>query len=219
MSKTIKESIIDVIDHSVNFASDSEVIKEIPLIKYLASAYNIKEIYSSRKLHKNVITFLKSVNETENQIEIDEENYDEFVDTLSLILLESEKPMKAHIVGNLTRAFGKKVFNFTTFNHLCLIVHSASVPALYNLVLCANDKMLTSIDDYEASHSSAKTNGLAPNISTKILGVKTVIPFLTSLGVVDRDNWLNGYGMALIKYGNLKELDKPIMDFFTGKVE
>jgi uncharacterized FlaG/YvyC family protein len=49
ISKTIKDSVIDVIDHGVNLASDNDVIKEIPIIKYLASANNIREIYKAKK--------------------------------------------------------------------------------------------------------------------------------------------------------------------------
>jgi hypothetical protein len=218
ISKTIKDSVIDVIDHGVNLASDNDVIKEIPIIKYLASANNIREIYKAKKMHRNVLRFLESIKNTEQDIEIEEENLDEFIDTLRLILLESEKPIKAHIVGSLMSAYGRKTLNFTTFNHLCLIVHSALVPALYNLVLCANPEMLAVIDDFEAKHSSAKTDGIAPNISTRIVGVKTVIPLLSTLGVLENNGFLNGYGMVLVKYGQLVELEQPRMDIFRDKV-
>ncbi len=217
LSKVIKDSLIEVLDHGVSLASDNEVIQEVPVIKYIASANNIHEIYKARKLKRNVITFLENIKESDIEVELEEENVEEFIDTLSTILIESEKPLKAQIVGSLTRAFAKRVFSFEAYNNFCLIVHSASVPALYNLVLCANDEMLSQIDEFEASHSSAKTDGLAPNIATRIVGVTTGTPLLSSLGVINANGYLNGYGMAIVKYGNLREIVIPRMDIFKGK--
>lgn len=217
IGKAIKNSVIDVIDHGVNLASDSEIIQEIPVIKYIASINNISEAYQSRKLHKNVLSFLEAVRDKDQEVEVEEENLDEFIDTLSLILIESEKPIKTQIIGNLTRAYGQKVFNFTTFNHLCLLVHSSSIPALYNFALLANPEMLAAIDKLEATHSSMKTDGLAPNISTRIVGVHAVTPFLATLGVLDHNGYLNGYGMALVKYGSFAEIEQQRMDIFKEK--
>jgi len=128
--------------------------------------------------------------------------------TLTLVLIESEKPLKAKIVGNLTKAYAQRLFNFTTFNHLCLLVYSSSVPAINNLALCANSEMMESINNIDETHTSGKTHGIAPNVSIRIVGAGTVTPLLSAMGVIDSKGYLNGYGMALIKYGKMDQLEK-----------
>lgn len=216
VAKLIKNSIVEISDHALNLASDDEILGEIPFVKYITSINKVRDVYTARKIHKNVMSFLKALRQTDEEIVIEEENYEEFVDTLSLILIESEKPVKAQVIGNLVKSYAQREIDFTTFNHLCLIVHSASVPAIYNLALCANEEMLVAIDKLNESHTSQKTYGIAPNISTRIVGVTTVTPLLSSLGVIDQNDYLNGYGMALVKYGKMSEVESVRMDRFRG---
>ena len=215
--KFLKDSLIEVADHTVNLLSDSEVLGEIPIIKYVSSVNKLADTYKSRKMHKNAIEFLSSLDPNENEIVIENEDYDEFVDTISLILIESEKPIKAKIVGNLTRAYGNEELDFDTFNQLCLIVFSASIPAIYNLALCANDEMFEAIGNLERTDPSRKSYGIAPNISTRIVGVTTVTHLLNGMGVLGPETHLNGYGVALIKYGKMNEIEKKDMSRFRSR--
>lgn len=210
----MKESAINFADHSINLATDQDVLQELPVVKYLVSLYKIGEIYKQQKVYKNAMAFLNAIKHSEFVLPVENKDYDEFVDTMSLILMESEKPIKAKIAGNLTKSFAEQLINFDTFNHLCLLVFTASVPVLKVLASCATPEFLEDIENAKEKHG-----GIQPEVYLKLRRTNGSSTLLKSMGVLVEETVLNGYGIALILYGKMYEIDAIEDDRFSDHLQ
>lgn len=183
----------DVVD---NFIINEDVIKEVPIVKYAVSVLNIKDTYHQARLLKNYKAFIEAVqdmNEEEKEIYfekicVNEQIADDVIDSMYGILLESEKDIKAKVMGNLVKALVNDNINLKDYNTLLLLIQSSSVPSILAL-----------------ENFLAFTNG-------KVYLHKTQIKeeaLLFSAGVATRDGTnfrLNEYGVLIAKYGLLLEI-------------
>lgn len=124
----------DLADLTKETAVNLEVMESVPILKYFAKAYSVKELYQQIRLQRNCEAFLKAVQAVDNTniqklADIFEKNPDA-LDTLLSVLFDSAKPLKAEIMGNLVQAVTTGAISADDFDELSLLLLSASIPAL-----------------------------------------------------------------------------------------
>jgi hypothetical protein len=134
------EDILAVAKDGVSLFGDTDILKEIPFVSIPIKLLKIKDAFHEARLKRNVMAFLKKgLNEVDRDRALaalsfpDPKQADDFIDTLFTILLESEKPLKAEILGNLFRHFVKGTLSYDEFDEFALTVIAAPIPALRKL--------------------------------------------------------------------------------------
>ena len=163
--KQSKDVVAEIGDTAANIVSESEILGNIPVLGWGVKAFNIVDKYKLNKFKRNVIAFLQALRNSEAK-KIDQLSVEllsngmsaEFVDTTILVLMESEKPVKAQLLGNLMDALVKQKISFDDFNDLSLIIHAASTPALMALPVHVNEH------GFNASCRSTRNEGLLSSI-------------------------------------------------------
>ena len=136
--KDSKDFVAELADTSIDAIVDSDALGHIPVISWFVQARNVVETYQIKKLQKNVRAFLEAasvldetkLNSLNEQLCSDAKFAEEFTDTTIQILFESEKPIKAAILGHLIGALANRAISKDEFDSLSLIVLSGSVTAL-----------------------------------------------------------------------------------------
>lgn len=142
--ETLKDSknfIAALADTAIDAVIDSGALGHIPVISWFVQARDVVDIHQLKKLQKNVKAFLDAasaldetqLNALHEQFRSDDTFAEEFTDTTVQILFESEKPIKAAILGRLISALARQLITKDDFDSLSLVVLSGSVPALKSL--------------------------------------------------------------------------------------
>ncbi len=136
--KTAKETVAEGADLVAKLANDSEVLSQVPVISTAVKLLSIKDIYVRHRFERNVIAFLKAVEDSDSKaiddlrdsIRSDPDYANDFTDTVLSILLEGQKPVKSELVGRLVVALSLKSITKEEFESLSQIVQSAASPSL-----------------------------------------------------------------------------------------
>lgn len=136
--KSARETVAEGADFVAKVATDSDVLSQVPVISTAVKVLNIRDTFARHKFERNVIAFLKAVEDADekavgnlhNQIESDAEYASDFTDTVFSILLEGEKPIKSELVGRLVIAFSRHEITKEEFESLSQLIQSAAVPTL-----------------------------------------------------------------------------------------
>jgi hypothetical protein len=136
-----KEAFVESTDIVLKMNESNDIMKEIPIIKWVAKIDEFKSNYHKRRLHRNTSEFLRSVSLGDNlnierlhdKITSDAAFEAEFQDIIADILLESSRPMKAFILGRLVFELASGSVQPDKFEMYSHIIHSSSVAALHAL--------------------------------------------------------------------------------------
>lgn len=209
---TSRDSLSDLIDGTLKFATDLKAFENIPVISYAVKFLNVKDAYHLHKLQRNVVEFVKAVQDADQQkmkdffekFENDEDYSKEFSDTALSILVEATKPIKAHLVGKLVKAASLGYITIQELDFLSQLIQAASVPALMAL---------------PSFFEKAENRPFISNVRT------LEEPLLFSIGLASRHGSLlriSEYGEKLFQYGfegnidrDTKEPEEPI--YITAK--
>lgn len=140
-AKEAKEHIAELGEVGLDFITENDVVAQIPVVSLAVRTLNIKDSYQKFRLKRNAIAFYESVCSLDNddvdrlheEIKSNSKFSEEFIDTTISILLESEKPIKSSIYGNIVNALAEKKITPAEFEDLSLLVQSASIPALLSI--------------------------------------------------------------------------------------
>lgn len=133
-----KDSIAEGADFLAKVATDSEVLSQVPVVSTAVKVLNIRDTFARHKLERNVVAFLKAVEDADekavsdlhDQIQSDSEYANDFTDTVFSILLEGEKPLKSELVGKLVIALSRKEITKEDFEALSQLIQSAAITTL-----------------------------------------------------------------------------------------
>jgi len=136
--KSAKDTVAEGADFVAKVATDSDVLSQVPVISTAVKVLNIRDTFTRHKFERNVVAFLKAVEDADekavgdlhDQIESDAEYASNFTDTVFSILLEGEKPIKSELVGRLVIAFSRREITKEEFESLSQLIQSAAVPTL-----------------------------------------------------------------------------------------
>ncbi len=137
-----EEFLADLGDTAIDSVIESDTLSKIPFLSWVYQVFKIKHNYHLKKIQKNTKSFLEALRGGNSdkifsllsKISSDEKYKEEFADTLLNIILESEKPFKAKVLGNLLIAFSEENITQEDFDNLCLLLISASIPSLKALI-------------------------------------------------------------------------------------
>jgi len=191
--KDAKEGCLEFGEVVVDLFTDDEVLAGIPIVSTAVNLLNIKDSYHTNRMARNYISFVIAINtlkqeEIENFLETlnkkEENELEEMMETIFDIIVDSHKPIKAELLGNLLKSLARNEITEKEYNSLALTIYSASVSALYALpdFLKKNHYIV-----YKSSSSAVENEGL-----------------LFSLGVGTRHGnmfRLDDRGINLAKYG------------------
>jgi hypothetical protein len=187
-----KETTAELTDLAIENISD--VLENIPIVTWAVKAWNLKKTFQEKLLIRNIETFLNTYNNDKEKalnliekIRTDKKE-DEFLDTFSLIMLNSEKPIKARIVANLFNSLLDEKLSLDEFDTLCLIVYNGSVPALEAL-----KKYMTSPSSIGQNLTAIRSDTTCLIFSLGIINV-----FGSSINISDLGKNLFEYGLINI---------------------
>lgn len=132
--KALKEPIVDVIEIMADGAMNDGLLKDIPIVGWASKAYNIRETYQLAKLHRNARLFIGALSNDDHaeiariadRFDDNKAEYSEFIDVTMAVLLETIKPQKVIIIGNLVSALINNKIEGAKFLSLSEIVYSTS---------------------------------------------------------------------------------------------
>ncbi|WP_305370699.1 hypothetical protein [Photobacterium leiognathi] len=132
------KEICQAAESSIDIFIESEVLAEIPFVEYVFSIKNAVDKYQVAKVKRNYANFIKSASNmnTEealyftNQIFANTEQAEEAAETIFDIITNSERPIKAEILGRLCVSFAQGKIELDEFNSLMHITCAATIPAL-----------------------------------------------------------------------------------------
>lgn len=191
--KDAKEQVASYGETIIDLAVDNETWENVPIVDHAVKVLKINDVYKKNRIKRNYEKFIKAIEglDQEQITKFAEETFNnktelsiEASETIFEIIVESQKPIKAEILGNLTYFLAKGNIRLEDYNNLLLIVQNASVTALRAL-----PKFLES--------NGGKTSKLAN-------GGVAEEPLLLSLGVAKRlrDTFqLDKTGQQLAKFG------------------
>ena len=125
----------------VSLTTDSEILEKVPFASYIVKAFSLKEEFHLWRLERNCKAFMSALREGDTsglsdylrKTADDPEHRWELEYTTLQILIESEKPIKAEILGRLLLAVKDGRLSTDQFETLTLILINGSVPALQAL--------------------------------------------------------------------------------------
>jgi hypothetical protein len=180
--KDAKEVAVEIGNRIADAATDSEVLKKVPIVSAVVAVTGFCDAMMSFKLARNTQAFLlaagkgaapDALERLYEKVMGDPRFRDDVPDTIVQLLIDSHKPVKAEIVGRLFAAVAAKRLSVEDFNTLCLLVLSASVPALHAL-----DSLCTGLGNFTMYDASTHP-GPARLVEEE--------PLLHGLGVLSRD--------------------------------
>ncbi|MFQ5329537.1 MAG: hypothetical protein ACE5D4_06065 [Thermodesulfobacteriota bacterium] len=133
-----KEFVVEIGDTAIDVVTDIDVLEKVPIISWAIKAFTLKETYQLKRLQINTKAFLEALSQSNKEIivrfakrlEEDPIFAEEFSDTVLSILIESQKPIKATMVGSLVVALVRGQISKQEFDDMSLLIQSSSVPAL-----------------------------------------------------------------------------------------
>lgn len=138
--KTIVDSVDDLaelIDGVAAAVTDSELLDSVPFVGATVKTIKAADRFTELRFRRNCAALLeacKAANREQRgrlwEMLSEEGKQEDFTDSLLLIALDSSKPAKAAIVGNLMAALCRERITYRQYDLLLHIVHSASIPAL-----------------------------------------------------------------------------------------
>ncbi|HCB1990534.1 TPA: hypothetical protein MYQ99_003178 [Klebsiella pneumoniae] len=177
-----KDVLADIADASL------EAAEAIPVFGWAVKAWNVKNTFQAAKLYRNTKQFIESTSITDAQKFIDrfssEEEKSELCDSLIQVLIDSEKPIKAHLASRLLNSIYDGKITVSTANELLLIILNSSVPAL------------TALELFYYTNPQGLPSNLSPDVQTHG-------PLLVSMGIARIHGSrvsITDLGKALYKY-------------------
>jgi hypothetical protein len=139
--KSSGEFLAQLSDSVMSLTTESNILEKVPFASFIVKAFSLKEGFHLWRLERNCRAFMAALREgdTSNlsdalrKITDDPKLRWEIEDTTLQILIESEKPIKAEILGRLLLAVKDNKLSAPQFDTLSLMLINASVPALYAL--------------------------------------------------------------------------------------
>lgn len=136
-----KDALVDMGGMALDAATDSEVFSKFPVINAIIGVVGFCDALMSHRLRRNIKAFVNAAGKVSpeklerlhQKVMGDPRFKDEVPDTLIQLLIDSQKPIKAEIVGRLFTALAEEKISVEQFNDLVLIVIAGSVPALLAL--------------------------------------------------------------------------------------
>lgn len=185
-----KDSTLELAEYTIDLTTDSEILEEVPLVSLATKLLTIRDVYHINKIKRNYTALIKCLdieNYTKAQklialLEKDESLAEETAENIFEIVYNSEKTLKAELIGRLLSAVVEEKLSLEDYNTLVLMIHAASIPALLAL-----PKYLDEVSNHSVSDGSEKFEGL-----------------LFSLGIVKRSGTrfdLEDLGMKLAERG------------------
>jgi DNA-directed RNA polymerase subunit F len=122
----------------VDLATENEAWENVPIVDYATKILKVNDVRKKNKIKRNYAAFLKSVSSMD-EIEINKykellfsgnEMSEEVAETIFDILLNSSKPIKASVLGNLSVALARNDIDIEEYDTLALIIQSCSISAL-----------------------------------------------------------------------------------------
>ncbi len=193
------EKVAETIDSTLDLVIDEGVFDGFPIVSYATATCRIKDNFHKAKLKRNIMAFKKALDSVDSQqvakcIRQLNETYDitlDIADTMMSVFIDSEKPLKAHIMGRLFKALAEGDIDECQYNDALLIILSSSIVAINGLkkwfiATDGNPYALTGDDERDE---------------------QIMIPFLISMGVAlhrGDEVFINEVGRNIYKYGITK---------------
>jgi hypothetical protein len=122
----------------ISLGTKSNILEKVPFVSFIVNAFALKENFHLWRLERNCRAFMAALQEGDTanlseflrDISNDAKRRWELEDTTLQILIESEKPIKAEILGRLLLAVKDKKLPPEKFETLSLMLINASVPAI-----------------------------------------------------------------------------------------
>ena len=201
------EFLATLSDSVVSLATESKVLDNVPFASYIVKAFSLKEAFHLWRLDRNCKAFMSALREGDTsglseylrKTADDPEHRWELEDTTLQILIESEKPIKAEILGRLLLATKDEKLSPNEYETLTLILIGGSVPAL------------------QALPKFFETSGGENFLHDRSLG--GIEPLLVSLGVATRYGTkfeVTELGRRLFEFGFLKRSRGRVAPEATG---
>ncbi|MCW7536734.1 hypothetical protein OOT46_02550 [Aquabacterium sp. A7-Y] len=168
--------IADVTDWAIGAVFNEAVLGEIPIVKTAVSVLKVSDTIQKQRLMRNCIAFLHACKDSEEEKRAklwkrlwSEDKAVDFADTILLVLMDSEKPFKAGVVGKLMAALARGDITYEQCDALIHIVYRASIPALQALpVACQRSGGKTRLDDDFSSEGLLLSMGIAYRFGTAL---------------------------------------------------
>jgi hypothetical protein len=180
--KDAKEVAVEIANRVADAATDSEVLKKVPVVSAVIAVTGFCDAMMSFRLARNTQAFLLAADKGAppdalerlyEKVMGDPRFRDDVPDTIVQLLIDSHKPVKAEIVGRLFAAVAAQRLSVDDFNTLCLLVLAASIPALQAL-----ESLCTGLGGFTL-HDDNVTFGSSRQVEEE--------PLLLGLGVASRD--------------------------------
>lgn len=141
--KDAKEQVSHFGEVVIDLASDNEAWANVPLVEHAVKILKIKDAYKTNKIKRNYADFIHSINalsdidktELFRRFNPDEKDAfpEETAEVIFDVIADSQKPVKARVLGNLLGALARKEINQEEYDTLSLIVQGCPVVALIAL--------------------------------------------------------------------------------------
>jgi len=137
-AKSQIKNVVEATDGIIDLVTDSEVLEEIPLVKYGVAICNVKDAYRQTRLKRNIASFIEAVSSGDQErleqcicdLEALEDKGLDVADTMMSLFIDGEKPYKCEIMGNLLLALSEGDIDPDIYQSILQVVLSSSVPAL-----------------------------------------------------------------------------------------
>ncbi len=190
--KDAKNEVAHYLEVFIDMTTDNEVLDNVPLVSEAVKILNIKDAYHINKIKRNYAAFIKSViqmNEHEsnnflNKFMQDNKIAESVAETIFDIIIYAQKPIKAEVLGNLSKSLARNEITLEEYDTLSLMIYASSIASLQAL-----PKFLKENDNksYASQSSGIKNEAL-----------------LFSLGIATRHGnmfRIDERGIKLAKYG------------------
>jgi hypothetical protein len=133
-----KENVASMAEDLFDLAVSNDTLEQVPIVEYAIKVLSIRDQWHKNRIKRNYLEFVRSVSELNSQeIERHAEALKlggdlglETAETIFEIILESEKPLKAKLIGNLSKSLARNELNLEYYNTLALLIQASSVAAL-----------------------------------------------------------------------------------------
>lgn len=128
-----KDMAVDVAEVGFDTVLDDGVLKDLPLVNWIAKANSIHQTYVLKKLYRNAQAFLAAiesgdpdtVEKVSQKLDQDSKFAARFGEVCAAVMIESLMPLKAEILGRLVVALGSGALSKEQYDRVSLVVHSA----------------------------------------------------------------------------------------------
>lgn len=138
-----KNELASYAEQVIDLAVDNELWENVPIVEHATKLLNIHDIYKKNKLKRNYAAFIEAVGKMDEEeiasfskiLFSNDDVAEETAETIFEIIVESEKPLKARLIGRLSLALAKQELGLKEYNTIALIIQSSSIAALMALPL------------------------------------------------------------------------------------